>query len=216
MRVAGGIIYALYSRSECRIEGSDWEKIFADAIGAEWKPSNVGLDDVQLGSCCWGAKSVKHRTPSLAKSVRLISGRNSPNYSYGWSDPMSVSEHDLGTSILNIWNARVAEVRSRFHNVRTVVLMKSRDLLEIGLFEVETLRYDPEMYNWAWNPRGNLTGMDAAGVHRFTWQPHGSQFTIVEAVPDSRVAFRLRRPEPLSQTSALEALGFDETWVEIL
>ena len=33
-------------------------RFLRSCVGAEWKPSNVGLDDVVLDNCCWGAKTV--------------------------------------------------------------------------------------------------------------------------------------------------------------
>ena len=65
--------------------------------------------------------------------------------------------------------------------------------------------------------RGNLIGWDRLGRHRFTWQPHGSQFTVVEDVPTESVAFRLRLPdEPMTGDATLKALGFDAKWIETL
>ena len=42
------LIYLLASKGKPELEGSDWESIFASCIGADWKPSNVGLDDCLL------------------------------------------------------------------------------------------------------------------------------------------------------------------------
>lgn len=75
------IIYLLASKGRSVLEGAEWEEIFAACIDAEWKPSNVGLDDVVLGNTAWGAKTVKAKHPSKQKKVRLISGRNSIVYS---------------------------------------------------------------------------------------------------------------------------------------
>lgn len=72
------LVYLLASKGKPILEGPEWEAIFAHCIGADWKPSNVGLDDVVLGNTAWGAKTVKHKKPSSQKKVRLISGRNSP------------------------------------------------------------------------------------------------------------------------------------------
>ncbi|MEQ1667432.1 MAG: hypothetical protein ABL868_03160 [Sulfuriferula sp.] len=74
--LAKEIVYLLATRVIPSLEGSDWEQIFARLIGARWKPSNVGLDDVVLEQTAWGAKTVKASSPGLAKKVRLISGRN--------------------------------------------------------------------------------------------------------------------------------------------
>lgn len=75
------IIYLLATKGKPVLEGQEWEEIFANCIGAQWKPSNVGLDDVIIESCAWGAKTVKSTNPSRQKIVRLISGRNSPVFS---------------------------------------------------------------------------------------------------------------------------------------
>lgn len=77
------MVYLLASKGKPILEGPEWESIFATCIGADWKPSNVGLDDVILGNIAWGAKTVKARNPAEQSKVRLISGRNSPVYSYG-------------------------------------------------------------------------------------------------------------------------------------
>ncbi|MDE0472466.1 MAG: hypothetical protein OXH57_11045 [Ekhidna sp.] len=53
------IVYLLASKGKGVLEGSEWEEIFAYCIGADWGPSNVGLDDVVLGNTAWGAKTVK-------------------------------------------------------------------------------------------------------------------------------------------------------------
>ena len=214
--IAAEIVFLLHTRGEARLEGSDWERIFALGIGADWQPSNIGLDDVRLGNCCWGAKTVKSANPAKATKLRLISGRNSLDYSYKQSDSRGLSPDAIGERVLGIWNQRVSSVRQRFAHCRTAVLIKSNDLSQCALFEFETLRFEAERFAWAWNKDGNLVGADENGRHKFTWQPHGSQFTIVEEVPQNRVAFNLRLPERLSVDFALKALGFDNSWVQII
>lgn len=161
-----------------RFEGEDWEKSFATAIRAEWKPSNVGLDDIRLGNCCWGAKTIKSTNPFAQKSVRLISGRNSPAYSFGTSDVTKIPINELGSQVIGIWNSRVSEVRQKFAHARTAVLIKGPKLLSCSLFEFETVRLEPERFTWTWNKNQNLVG-HVDGQHRVTWQPHGSQFTMI-------------------------------------
>ncbi len=73
---------------------------------------NVGLDDVIMGNTAWGAKTVKAARPSSQKIIRLISGRNSPVYSYGDDDYLQKSTKELGEKVLTIWNERVASVRN--------------------------------------------------------------------------------------------------------
>lgn len=217
-RLGEEIVYLLATRGTPDLEGKDWEAIFARCIGAEWKPSNIGLDDVVLGNCAWGAKTIKNSSPFRAQKVRLISGRNSPVYSFGdVIDVNNVDPNDLGTKVLEIWNARVSDVRSRFKHVRTVVLIKSNDLTELVVFETETLLYDPEQYRWSWNARNNLEGrLIGSNEHRFTWQPHGSQFTIIERVPDKHLAVKIKKPPKVDKVDVLKSVGFDESWLEIV
>ncbi|MDE0472467.1 MAG: hypothetical protein OXH57_11050 [Ekhidna sp.] len=117
---------------------------------------------------------------------------------------------------MEIWNERVSFVRERYKNLRTVVLVKSNDLLQVAVFEFDTIRYDPELFEFHWNRRGNLEGFDKNSIHkRFVWQPHGSQFTIIEEVPENSLILRLRQPEPLDRDKVLNAIGFDKTWVTV-
>ncbi len=210
------IIYLLASKGKAILEGPEWEAIFATCIGAEWKPSNVGLDDVILGNTAWGAKTVKAKNPSKQKKVRLISGRNSPVYSYGDTIDTHADPNLVGKSILEIWNERVSAIREKFQNLRTVVLVKSDDLNEVVVFEFDTIRYDPELFVWEWNANGNLRGIEKSTTeHRFTWQPHGSQFTIIEEVPEKSLVIRIKQPETLDKEKILEALGFDKSWITV-
>lgn len=210
------IIYLLASKGKPILEGNEWEAIFATCIGADWKPSNVGLDDIILGNTAWGAKTVKAKRPSNAAKVRLISGRNSPVYSFGETIDVTHDPNEVGKQVLDIWNERVSAVREKFQNLRTVVLIKSDDLTEVVVFEFDTIRYDPELFVWQWNRNGNLVGIEKSiGEHRFTWQPHGSQFTIIENVPHNSLLINIREPEILNKEAILEALGFDKSWISV-
>ena len=211
------VIYLLASRGTPRLEGADWEEIFARLVGARWKPSNVGLDDIILQQMAWGAKTVKNKTPLTAPKVRLISGRNSVAFSYDQDKVKNVDPSNMGEKVLSIYNERVAGVRKKFQHLRTVVLVKSDDLLELAVFELETIMYDAERFWWRWNAKNNLEGYEKNGdAHLFTWQPHGSQFTIIENVPEHRLAIRIRNPPRLDRNEVLDALEFDESWVEII
>ncbi|HRR33574.1 MAG TPA: hypothetical protein P5026_05710 [Kiritimatiellia bacterium] len=212
------LIYLLATRGEnARLEGSDWEEIFARCIGAKWTPSNVGLDDIVHQGMAWGAKTVKNKKPFTARSVRLISGRNSPIYSFGDEDIKTQNPEQLGEKILSIWNQRVAEVRKRFPTLRTVVLLKGDGLTEVSVFETETILYRQEDYIWQWNDNDNLEGLlKNTNRHAFTWQPHGSQFTIIEEVPEERLKLHIRKPSVLNQKQVLDALSVDDSWIEIV
>lgn len=210
------IVYLLATKGTPSLEGSEWEEIFANCIGAKWKPSNVGLNDVILKSCAWGAKTVKANKPSEQKTVRLISGRNSPIYSFGEKSTSGVDPDKLGEQILSIWNERVSAMRKLYKHVRTVVLIKSSRLDEVAAFEFDTIRYDPELYKWKWNKNKNLQGFEkATGSHRFTWQPHGSQFTITEDVPDDCLIVKIKTPKRLNKDTVLKGVGFNKRWITV-
>lgn len=210
------LIYLLASKGKPELEGSDWESIFASCIGADWKPSNVGLDDVVMGNTAWGAKTVKATKPSTQKKIRLISGRNSPNYSFGERSDQKADANLIGKLVLDIWNERVSAIREKFKHLRTVVLIKSSDLSEVVVFEFDTIRYDHELYKWGWNKNNNLVGTDKkTGEHCFTWQPHGSQFTIIEDVPEKALVIKIKQPKTLDKDQILKALGFDKSWITV-
>jgi hypothetical protein len=212
------IVYLLASKGKGDLQGSEWEEIFAKCIGASWKPSNVGLDDVVLGNTAWGAKSVKSGVKDFRelKKVRLISGRNSTVYSYGGSIDVTMDPNVIGGQVLEIWNERVSSIREKYSNLRTVVLVKSDDLTQIAVFEFETIRYDPEIFEFEWNKNGNLEGYRKGTQDKqFVWQPHGSQFTIIEKVPEKTLVIKLKKPEPLDRDNVLKVIGFDESWITI-
>jgi len=149
--------------------------------------------------------------------VRLISGRNSPTYSYDADEIRAADPNEVGEMVLSIWNERVSSVRAKYNHLRTVVLVKSDDLLELAVFELDTDLYIPSQYDWRWNKNRNLEGFHkTSDYHRFTWQPHGAQFTIIEDVPKDRLAIRLKCPPPLNRDDVLHTIDFDDSWVEII
>lgn len=209
------LVYLKATRGRAELEGGDWERIFAECIGAAWKPSNVGIDDITYGTSAWGAKTLKSAKPATQRRVRLISGRNSPNYSFGERCDPGVSPTQVGGLVLEIWNERIFAVRQKFKQVRTVVLLKSNDLSEVAVFELETVPYSCKLYRWKWNSNGNLYGFHKkTGEHCFTWQPHGSQFTIIRDVPDRRLVIRTKHPQNLDKEQVLKAVGFRKSWIK--
>lgn len=216
------IVYLLASKGRPDLQGDEWEQIFAKCVGADWKPSNVGLDDVIMGNTAWGAKTVKSNIKDFKKlkQIRLISGRNSPVYSYGGTIDTNADPNIIGEQVLEIWNERVSAIREKFKHLRTVVLVKSNDLSQVAVFEFDTVRYDSDLYEFIWNKNGNLEGYEKGAEHksvnkRFTWQPHGSQFTITEIVPEKTLILKIKQPEKLDKAKILDAIGFDKTWVTI-
>ncbi|MGB5982756.1 MAG: hypothetical protein WBG46_11490 [Nonlabens sp.] len=212
------IVYLLASKGRADLQGNEWEQIFALCIGAEWKPSNVGLDDVVMGNTAWGAKTVKSGVKDFTnlKKVRLISGRNSPVFSFGSTIDTSIEPNLVGEQVLEIWNERVSAIREKYKHLRTVVLVKSNDLSQVAVFEFDTIRYDPELFNFIWNKNGNLEGfVKGTKDKQFVWQPHGSQFTIIEKVPEQTLILKIKQPEVLDKEKILTAIGFDKSWVTI-
>lgn len=216
--LAQNIVYMMATKQSMSLEGNEWEQIFAECVGAEWKPSNVGLDDVVLDNCCWGAKTVFGQTDiEHQDKVRLICGRNAVTYSFGVDNYSEVDPNELGKMVLQIWNERVSAVRQIFKFVRTVVLVKSKDYKDYLIFEFDTIRYDPELYGFKWNKRGNLEGYEKeSGLHKFTWQPGGSQFTIIEKIPQERLHISIKQPDQMDKATILKAVGFDKSWYEIV
>lgn len=209
--VAGELSVAL-ATGRTDVEGKDWEKIFAKAINAEWHPSVVGLDDILVPSlsAAWGAKTIKNLNPFSVRNIRLISGRNSPAFSYGVTDVRALDPAELGEKVLEIWNERVAVLYKKYKTLRTVVLIKGPGLNRISVFEKETVRYFSKDYQWSWNENGNLIAKDSEGCGCFTWQPHGSQFTIHETVPDYAMNIEIDSPRVISSDVLLKAIKFDE------
>ena len=199
------------------ISGDDWGNVFAEAIGGNHLQSPIGIADVTYNKMAWSMKTVKNKNPHrTTATLRLISGRCSPDYSYGINDPHKDVEA-TGRSVLNIWNERVNIAQDYYNPLRTLVLVRSEDLLTYTLFEEENHRYVASAYRWEENKKGNLLGIDIeTGKTIFTWQPHGSQFTIHTKIPRNAIKFRIKQPPQLDIDQTLKQIRFDDNWVEIL
>lgn len=207
-------MYLLYiGRTD--ITGTDWGDAFAQAIKGIHLDSPVGIADVVLDKNCWSMKTVKNVDPFSAKNIRLISGRCSPDYSYGITDPHK-DVQNTGEAVLGIWNERVNIANDHYSQLRTSILVRSDDLLSYTLFEEETLRYRTTDYHWKVNKNGNLIGLNKNEKVCFTWQPHGSQFTIHTEIPESAIRFTIKQPPKLEKKDILEKLKFDSSWITIV
>ncbi len=215
IKIAGYFAYLLYTGRK-DISGEDWGDAFASAIGGTHLDSPVGIADVVRNKMAWSMKTVKNSNPFTVKNVRLISGRCSPDYSYGITDPHEDIEK-TGRAVLGIWNERINIAHDNYNPVRTSVLVRSEDCLSFCLFEEETNRYPSNNFVWETNSNGNFIGRNVStGAVQFTWQPHGSQFTIHTAVPQNAVRFTIKRPPIISMESVLDSIKFDSSWVEII
>lgn len=178
--------------------------------------SPLGIADVALGNTAWSAKTVVARNPVAAAQVRLISGRNAPVFSFGNDDPFADIQ-ETGQQVLQIWNARVEEATQQYPNLRTVVLMRDMERFRFKIFEAQTAQFDPADYSWSRNARNNLEGRAVQGrTHTFTWQPHGSQFTIIRQVSGSARSFEIKKPGTLDPQQVLANLGYADNWVTFL
>ena len=204
-----------YVVGQADIDGEDWGDIFANAVGGEHLSAPLGLADVAYEGMAWSDKSVKNGNPHGASRVRVISGRCSPDFSYGISDPRA----DIaitGEAILGAYNERINVAKERYEPLRTILLIRNMNTLKFALFEHDAVRYNPNEYEWRLNKRGNFEGVEVAtGIHRFTWQPHGSQLTIMYDVSASSVKFSLQRPPVIDFEKTMQQVGFAPDWVTI-
>ena len=162
-------------------------------------------------------KTVKKTNPHRTKgAIRLISGRCSPDYSYGINNP----HEDIsatGRAVLNIWNERVNIAQDYYNPLRTSILIRSEDMLSFTLFEEENHRFIASSYRWEENKDNNLEGFDIeTGEKKFTWQPHGSQFTIHTRIPKNAVKFKIKQPPKLDIEETLKQINYSDDWIEIL
>ena len=212
----GGCLVYLLAIERKDITGTDWGDSFAVSIGGEHLDSPIGIADVVLGNMAWSAKTVKNTNPFKAKSVRLISGRCSPDYSYGIYNPHEDIEK-TGRAVLGIWNERINIAHDNYSPVRTLVLLRSEDLLNYCMFEEDTNRFRTSDFTWKVNKNGNLVGIeDKTGKTKFTWQPHGAQFTIHAEIPRDAAKFSIKRPPVIPRDKILTSINFDESWVKII
>lgn len=223
IRFAEHIVYMHATRQPLRFTGDDWEDVFADCIGGDPSHAKVGLDDVVLRDCSWSCKTVASKSKNFAqlKSVRLISGRNSISYSFGSGKALTGRPSKVGKQVLEIWNQRLSDTEKTYRGMkpRCVVLVRNSDCTEFLLFEKELQYYDPTQYFFTRNKNGNVEGYEKQGkkrIHRFTWQHSGSQFTIIEDVPTTRLHIKVKRPPMIDRAAILQTISFDKSWVELV
>ena len=210
----------VYSKAVGRpdISGRDWADIFAAAINGEHFNSPLGIVDVALGNVGWSAKTVQGRLSGT--TVRLISGRNNPGYSFGNDAPLEDIQK-TGSQVLQIWNARIEEATQKFPQLRAAVLIRDMTKFQFKMFEYTPVQFDPADYVWSFTKSGkSINGHTVNGnVHTFVWQTHGSQFTILRPVSGSARSFAIKQTEPIDQLSpqqVLSNIGYDADWVTFL
>lgn len=198
------------------ISGDNFGAIFAKSIKGKDLAKPLGIVDVAKQKSAWSTKTVKHPNPFNSKQVRLISGRNSPDYSLRIANPRA-NATTTGHAVVKIWNERVNEALEKYDDLRTLVLVRNFSKREFVLFEEEATRFVPSDYKWEFNKKRNLEGHNiTTGEHHFTWQPHGSQFTIKRKIPAHARKFSISRNVPqIPMEKVLKAIKFDKSWISI-
>ena len=169
-----------------------------------------------LGNTAWSVKTTQSSNPVSARQVRLISGRNSPTFSFGTDNPFT-NLQETGRQVLEIWNARVGEATQQYPHLRTIVLIRDIAKFRFKVFEFATTQFDPADYLWGLNKKNNFEGRSVQDQrHAFTWQPSGSQFTILRPVSGSARSFQVRKPDEIAPEELLTSLGYSDDWVSFL
>ena len=121
-----------------------------------------------------------------------------------------------GKAVLNIYNSRIAEARHKHKDLRLLVFVRNWESQEFTLFERTIVPYAVNDYSWTVNKNDNLEAFHD-GKHVFTWQPHGSQFTVILPIPKSAARFRLTKTVPqMGMETALQFTGFESKWIEVI
>ena len=199
------------------ITGDDFGTIFANAIEGTHRESPLGIADVLLEGNAWSVKTVKSTKPFKEKTIRLISGRNSPDYSLGIENPHNDIQA-TGKAILAVWNARVNEALGEHDDLKIAILIRNLETKEFVLFEEDATRYAADDFVWTKNKRNNFEGHNkTTGTHCFTWQPSGSQFTIIRHIPGSAVKFIINQnPTLIESEHILRLTKYNDNWIEII
>jgi len=201
------------------ITGDDFGDIFSRAVGGIHKQTPLGIADVIWNGCAWSLKTAQRKKPHAAvgQSVRLISGRNSPDFSFGIENPREDPEK-TGAAVLSIWNARVDEAAQEHDDLRIVVLLRDMESRSFLLFEKQAKHFIKNEFYWKFNRNGNLQGYKkTSDGHCFTWQPSGGQFTVIREVPGSSRLFSINRDVPIVPADfVLDKIGFEKSWISIV
>ena len=197
------------------ITGDDFGGIFAASISGDHRQKPLGVADVTWEGCAWSVKTVQDKSPFNQTRIRVISGRNSPKYSAGIQNALADIQA-TGKAVLDIWNARVNEALDEYDDLRIFIMVRNMSALEFTLIELEAVRYVASEYLWKLNKEENLEGFDKeTDTHRFTWQPHGSQFTVLHHVPASAYRFRITHtPGTIEERHVLNLIHFEDSWIQ--
>ena len=215
IKIIGKMLVYRYLVGQRDISGGDWGDIFASAINGAHHDSPLGIADVVHTTMAWSVKTVISAHPHKQSEVRIISGRCSPDYSYGISD-LRADMTKTGIAAISIYNERINLAKSEYEPLRTCILVRNFGKMEFMYFENDTQRYNVNDYEWRENSQRNYEGYDVIhDKHKFTFQPHGAQLTIKYDVPASAIRFKVKPPPVLDMDKALEQVGYSDDWITI-
>jgi hypothetical protein len=201
-----GLTFLLATRGRLELDNEEWARMLELAMRTE----SPGRAILRRARCfrVWHTFEIHH--VGLANTLHLP-------VDYDKAGGECVADPNrLGAMILEAWNKSLTIVCG-FDEERFSVLFAGKDSSSAVFFEVPIIPFEPSEYDWDWNEDDGLDGyVKGTGVQRFSWQPHGSQFTVISRVPDNRLKLRIRRPQLLDRDSVLKQLKFDPSWVEIV
>jgi len=132
------------------ISGNQFNRIFCDSINGKPLTQPFGIVDASWNECGWSVKTVLNNKPFTETRLRLISGRNSPKYSSGITDPL----HDIqatGRSVLEIYNHRINTASSRHKDIRMLAFLRNMKTNQFTLFERPISPFPTNNYIWRSN-----------------------------------------------------------------
>ena len=200
------LTFLLATRGRLELDDEEWARMLEQAMRTESQDRAI----LRRARCFRVRHTFEIHHVSLANALSL---------SAGFYELLRKGEPDsnkLGAMLLEAWNKSLSVVRG-FDEERFSVLFVGMDSPCAVFFEVPIVPFEPSEYAWDWNEDDGLDGyVKRTGGQRFTWQPHGSQFTITTVIPDNRLKLRIRQPPRLDREEVLTQLKFDPSWVEIV
>ncbi len=116
---------------------------------------------------------------------------------------------------MEVYNSLINEALKQHNDVQLLVFVHNLFLQEFTVYERALVPIPVNNIQWTKNKNHNLEGREGER-HTFTWQPHGSQFTILENLPHGATKFGIsKHPQQLKNQDVLNAVGFGPDWIEM-
>ena len=197
---------------------TEWPYMFAKSVGGKHIGGSVGHIDVVKGNLAWSLKTIKTVRKNVYEMprIRIISGRNSPDFSRGIANPRR-NITKTGETVIKIWNKRVHDSFQHCPlGPRIAILVRNVPAGHFMYFEIESKKYNPAEYTWKKTQNDTIGGYEKkTDKHMFTWQPTGSQFSIYHDVPEHATIFSIKKLDGVYRESLKKTIGFDKSWITI-